>query len=94
MTVAPQLIEHRRTGAPAAIIMLHGFGGDARGTWGRFPDLLAAEATLSNWGIYRIGYSTSLSFDIAGIWSADPEIITLFGLLKAVSDVPPLDNME
>ena len=31
--------------------------------------------------MFSIGYSTGLAFDIAGVWSADPAIITLGGLL-------------
>jgi pimeloyl-ACP methyl ester carboxylesterase len=77
-----------------AIVLLHGFGGDAVATWGAFPHLLAAEPRLAEWDVYSVGYSTSLSFDVAGVWSADPEIITLGGLLHTVADVPPLDGYQ
>jgi pimeloyl-ACP methyl ester carboxylesterase len=90
----PQLIRHRVKKATAAIVFVHGFGGNADSTWGRFPDLLMTEAALANWDVLSIGYSTSLAFDIAGVWSADPEIITLGGLIEAVADVPPLDRYE
>ncbi len=93
MPANPQLIEHRsRDLAEAAIVMIHGFGGDASVTWGRFPALLGGEALLNNWDIYSVGYSTSLAFDIAGVWSADPELITLGGLLETLTGVPPLDR--
>ena len=88
----PRLVEHRRTRSEVAIVLLHGFGGDAVATWGAFPALLAAEPRLAGWDVYSVGYTTSLSFDIAGVWSADPEIITLGGLLHTVADVPPLDR--
>ena len=94
MNQGPRLIEHRRGHRSAAVILLHGFGGDAAETWGDFPKLLAAQAALQNWDIYSIGYSTSLAFDIAGIWTADPTIITLGGLLETVTDVPPLDGYQ
>lgn len=94
MADKPQLIEHRRKPANAAVVMIHGFGGDAATTWGNFPTLLKAETSLSNWDIYSIGYSTSLSFDVAGIWSADPALITLGGLLNTITDVPPLNRYE
>ena len=90
----PQLIEHRRQRRKVAVIMIHGFGGDAAATWGLFPTLLAAEPSLANWDIYSIGYSTSLAFDLAGIWSADPELVTLGGLLNTVTGVPPLDGYQ
>jgi pimeloyl-ACP methyl ester carboxylesterase len=90
MTAKPQLIEHRRKSSAAAIVLIHGFGGDAASTWGLFPALLDAEPTLAKWDIYSIGYSTSLAFDLAGVWSADPELITLGGLLNTVADVSPL----
>ena len=74
--------------------MVHGFGGNASATWGRFPELMQKEPLLTHWDIYSIGYSTSLAFDIAGVWSANPEIITLGGLLEAVAAVPPLDSYK
>jgi len=88
----PNLVQHRARGAQAAIVLLHGFSGDPVATWSTFPALLAAEPALGDWDIYSIGYSTSLSFDIAGVWSADPEIITLGGLLDTVASVAPLDS--
>ena len=92
MADRPQRVEHRRTGGPAAIVLVHGFGGNATATWGRFPDLLKEEPRLQNWDVFSIGYSTSLAFDIAGVWSADPEIITLGGLIDTVTGVHPLDH--
>jgi len=90
----PRLIPHRANKARAAVVLVHGFSGKADTTWGRFPDLLMAEKALSGWDVFSIGYSTSLSFDIAGVWSADPAIITLGGLIESVSDVPPIDGYE
>jgi pimeloyl-ACP methyl ester carboxylesterase len=90
----PQLIRHRAKKATTAVLFVHGFSGDANKTWGRFPELLMAEAALANWDVFSIGYSTSLAFDIAGVWSADPEIITLGGLIETVADVPPIDAYQ
>jgi pimeloyl-ACP methyl ester carboxylesterase len=94
MTDHPQLIPRRANGAAAAIVLVHGFGGHAAATWGRFPELLEEQEALKHWDLYSIGYSTSLAFDIAGVWSADPEIITLGGLLQAVTDVSPFDRYQ
>jgi pimeloyl-ACP methyl ester carboxylesterase len=94
MTDYPELILHRSNGADAAIVLVHGFGGDAAATWGRFPELLVEQRALAHWDIYSIGYSTSLAFDIAGVWSADPEISMLSGLLKTVTEVSPLDRYK
>ncbi len=95
MADSPQLVVHRQSrGSKAAIVFVHGFGGDAISTWGGFPTLLAAEAALAAWDIYSLGYSTSLSFDIAGVWSADPEIVTGGGLLTTQTSVPPLDGYD
>jgi pimeloyl-ACP methyl ester carboxylesterase len=87
-----ELVTHRNKRADAAIVLIHGFGGDATLTWGKFPELLAADPSLHGWDVYSIGYSTSLSLDVSGIWAADPEIITLGGLLNTAADVPPLDH--
>jgi pimeloyl-ACP methyl ester carboxylesterase len=92
MADSPYRVDHRRNGAPAAIVLIHGFGGNAAATWGHFPDLLKKEPQLKNWDIFSLGYSTSLTFDLAGVWSADPEIITLGGLIQTVTEVAPLDR--
>jgi pimeloyl-ACP methyl ester carboxylesterase len=95
MADKPTLVPHRQgQGVRAAIVFMHGFGGDAVQTWGNFPALLKNEDRLKNWDIYSLGYSTSLAFDIAGIWAADPEIITLGGLLDTQTQVAPLDGYQ
>src|SRR4051812_45281304 len=57
-----------------AIVFVHGFGGDLRKTWGKFPDFIAEEPRMAKWDIFSIGYPSRLMFDIVGIWSADPNI--------------------
>lgn len=42
----PRLIQHRAKNAKAAIVFVHGFGGHADSTWGRFPGFLMAEGAL------------------------------------------------
>ena len=92
MADCPHRVDHRCTSARAAIVLVHGFGGNAEATWGLFPELLKKEPRLQNWDVFSLGYSTSLAFDLAGVWSADPEIITLGGLIQTVTDVAPLDR--
>jgi len=92
MADCPHRVDHRCTSARAAIVLVHGFGGNAEATWGLFPELLKKEPRLQNWDVFSLGYSTSLAFDLAGVWSADPEIITLGGLIQTVADVAPLDR--
>ena len=87
-----ELVTHRNRRAAAAIVLIHGFGGDATVTWGKFPELLAADPSLRGWDVYSMGYSTSLSLDVSGIWAADPEIITLGGVLDTAAAAPPLDH--
>jgi pimeloyl-ACP methyl ester carboxylesterase len=94
MSDTPRLISHRHQGSRTALVLLHGFGGDPAATWGDFPALLAAEPLLSHWDVHSVGYSTSLAFDVAGIWSADPEIVTLGGLLDSVAGLPPLGQYQ
>jgi hypothetical protein len=33
----PRLVQHRAKKAQAAIVFVHGFGGNADGTWAAFP---------------------------------------------------------
>lgn len=41
--------------ASAAIVFVHGFGGDAKETWQDFPGFLANEPKLAGWDIFRPG---------------------------------------
>lgn len=87
----PDLLEHRRSGrSKAAIVFIHGFGGDARKTWGKFPTFLEADSHLDGWDLYSLGYHTTLSVDIVGIWSADPELASLATLLRTRAAIAPL----
>ena len=72
----PQVVDHRvSNGNKAAIVFVHGFGGNPRATWSRFPECLAADPTLRGWDIFSLGYpSTLLLPDIASLWSAEPEL--------------------
>jgi hypothetical protein len=40
MADCPHRVDHRCTSARAAIVLVHGFGGNAEATWGLFPELL------------------------------------------------------
>lgn len=82
------LITHRSAGGDAAIVFIHGFGGDPRKTWGQFPTILSRRRTLQRWDIYSLGYPTSLGCDIVGLWKANPDIPAIAGDIKTrlVSD--------
>lgn len=75
LNIASKLIPHRKLeNNGAAIVLIHGFSGDAAETWGRFPALLASDQRINSWDIYCLGYSSRLSIDLVGLWSADPEL--------------------
>ena len=69
-----QLFTLRPATKGAGIVFIHGFGGDAEATWGRFPFWLALDKRLDGWGLYSLGYSTHLRVDVVGLWSADPDL--------------------
>lgn len=58
----------------AAIVFIHGFSGDATGTWTGIPDLLRQDLRLNRWDIFGFGYETGKTFDLTGIWRADPRL--------------------
>ncbi len=64
-----------------ALIFIHGFSGAADATFGMLPAFVAGNPNLYEWDIYCFGYPTSLSPDVSGVWSADPELDTLAGYL-------------
>ncbi len=61
----------------AAVVFIHGFSGDAQGTWGDFPKYLEADNILSGWDIYAFGYDSSLLPSRKMFWSSPPPICTL-----------------
>lgn len=69
-----KLVILRPATAGAGIVFIHGFGGDAEATWGRFPQWLEQDKRLAGWGIYTLGYSTHLRVDVVKLWSADPDL--------------------
>jgi hypothetical protein len=58
----------------AAIVFVHGFSGDRAATWGEIPSLLAANTRLNGWDMFGFGFPSHKSFDILGLWSADPAL--------------------
>jgi len=65
----------------SAIIFVHGFSGNAHTTFGMMPAFLAGAPTLFQWNMHCFGYATSLSPDLTGVWSSDPNIEALAGAL-------------
>ena len=55
-----------------AVVFLHGFSGDRDDTWDRLPGLPGS--VVPDWDIYTLGYATTFSPDLIGVWSADPDI--------------------
>ncbi|HRD89875.1 MAG TPA: alpha/beta fold hydrolase [Accumulibacter sp.] len=68
----------RRSTAPlaerAAIVFIHGFGGDWAATWKSFPKYLVDERSLSDWDVHSLGYDSHLRVDVIKLWSADPDL--------------------
>jgi pimeloyl-ACP methyl ester carboxylesterase len=87
----PTRIAFRSSGAAATIAFVHGFGGDAKATWGEFPQFLTTKALLKGWDIYSLGYPTSLRVDIPSLWAADPDLDALAMELITVLTHPPFD---
>ncbi len=91
----PELLAFKeRRSAETAIVFVHGFGGNATKTWGRFPEFIAQKKALDNWDLYSLGYSTSLAPDIRGCWAADPPIDSLVTYLRTQANEPPLDRYK
>jgi pimeloyl-ACP methyl ester carboxylesterase len=57
-----------------AMVFVHGFTGDLKGTWGKIPDFLQTEPGLSGWDLFGFGYQSKRRFDILKLWSADARL--------------------
>ena len=91
----PRLIQYRNNAQKAAVIFIHGFGGSAgTETWGNFPHYLSKNSALSNWDIFSLGYSSRLSIDFTGFWTANPDIPILALYLNTLCTNPQLDSYE
>ena len=72
--MSSEMREIRKRPGESAIVFLHGFTGDASGTWDKFPLILKASDSLRDWDIFSLGYSTSLLPGTRGLWAADPDL--------------------
>jgi pimeloyl-ACP methyl ester carboxylesterase len=92
MPPATELIEHRNQGKKGAAVFVHGFTGKPENTWADFAAFLAAEKAVGGWDLFSVGYSTNLRIDLAGIWSADPDLDMVATLLRTTTSLPPLEH--
>lgn len=74
----------REAGNSKAIVLIHGFRGEAHSTFGMLPAYLAGMPRLYEWDLWCVGYSTGLAPDITGVWSADPDLAELAGQLDTL----------
>jgi pimeloyl-ACP methyl ester carboxylesterase len=83
-----ELVRHRVEGKPLCVLFIHGFGGDAAKTWGRFPGLLSDDGRIAGWDIVSYGYQSDfLRPNAVGLWSADPDIPTIADQLRAMVEI-------
>src|SRR5262249_17482337 len=85
----PVLIAHRDNGKDVAVVFVHGFQGHPGETWGQFPHWLMGDEHLNDWDVFSLGYPTKLWLDVAGIWSADPELVTAADQLRPSAKIRP-----
>lgn len=82
----------RSNGLDRCVVFLHGYSGSRDDTWDRFPGLLGS--ATPDWDIFTVGYATTLLPDVVGIWSADPDLPILAGLLRTQLVMRPLERYQ
>lgn len=91
----PSLVAYRESDSSrAAVVFLHGFGGDTAGTWGKFPQILLEERDLKRWDVFALGYPSSLRIDVAGLWEADPDLSLMALSFRTALNVVPLKRYK
>ena len=91
--LSPEVKSYRQDGKRSAVLFIHGFTGKATETWNMFIDTLLADARLSDWDVYSIGYSSRFAVDLP-IWEADPELnVCAIGFRTKLTH-PPLDKYD
>lgn len=88
---SPELRPYRQDGKRSAIVLIHGFTGNASVTWYRFIHTLLADNRLGEWDVYSIGYSSRLIVDLP-IWESDPQLNICAVGLRTKLNHPPLDK--
>ncbi len=83
-----EIINHTPNGKKVnALVLIHGFSGNAKGTFTGLPELLAANPEMKGWDIYSLGYSSDIMPSIGiGIWSAIPDITKVSQYLNTTID--------
>lgn len=90
----PVQISHQTGGGEAALIFVHGFGGKASETWGRFPEFMGADPRFKKWGVFSLGFSSSIRVDVPGLWSANAGLDVLALQLKTALELAPFDRCK
>src|SRR3954454_21425537 len=90
----PVQVQYRPLSGKAAFVFVHGFGGDTSATWGAFPRFLMDDPRLASWGIFGLGYASSIRVDVPGLWAADAGLEILAQSLITALSVPPFDRCE
>jgi tetratricopeptide (TPR) repeat protein len=90
----PVQVQHRPVLAKAAFVFVHGFGGDTAATWGEFPKFLMQDRRLDSWGIFGLGYASSIRVDVPGLWSGDASLDILAQGLQTALSVSPFDRCD
>jgi hypothetical protein len=65
---------YKTEGNRVAIVFVHGFTGDVRGTWGNIPEFLNQQTALKDWDLAGFGYQSRRRFDVLNLWSADASL--------------------
>ena len=86
-TMIPNLTVLRKEASKVALVFLHGFTGHPELTWGHFPEFLKQDSRISDWDIFSLGYATTLTLDIRGLWRGDPELASVADLLRTDAEV-------
>jgi pimeloyl-ACP methyl ester carboxylesterase len=89
MSQPEMLVSFRSSSNTRAIVFVHGFAGDPKETWGRFPEILMGDQGLADWDVFSFGYRTRKTVDIR-IWSADPSLSKVSQMLGTTIHAAPL----
>ena len=76
-----------------AIVFVHGFTGDRKGTWGNIPEFLLTEPSLSGWDLFGFGYQSKRRFDILKLWSADAGLEEIATALFSTPELGPYQRL-
>jgi pimeloyl-ACP methyl ester carboxylesterase len=75
----------REEGSPNLVLFVHGFSGEAAGTFGEIPQLLIGNKDMNGWDLMPLGYTQHVKPEMGKtVWASENDILRIADYLRSV----------